>query len=94
MKCESVSEGTYYKSWATANNSTTIIFPQPKIDNAAGAVSDMGVAVMGDKEGGPTGTGVLCTYKFTALGTGNVSATLTNVLVADPTGKMAQAVIK
>lgn len=94
MKCESANEGPYYKSWATANSSSTMIYPQAKIDNNTGTVSDMGIAIMGATEGGPVGSGIFLTYKFTALAAGNVSATLSNVLVADPDGKMAQAIIK
>jgi hypothetical protein len=87
LRCDSVNEGTFFKDWAAANNGTTIVLPKPDIDNNAGQVSDMGIAIMGGKEGGPMGSGVLCTYQFTALSGSIVPPALSNVVISDINGK-------
>ena len=84
-------EGNYFKDWAAANGSSTIQVPQPDIDNTKGKVSDIGVAIMGTKAGGAKGTGVLCTYYFTALTDGVAAPTLTDVLLSDENGKVFPA---
>ena len=87
MKCDSAVEGTYFKDWADANGSSTLVVPQPTIDNTAGQVSDIGVAIMGTKEGGAEGNGVFCIYNFTALSDGVAKPTLSDVILADENGK-------
>jgi len=87
MKCESAVEGTFFKDWADANGSSTLVVPQPTIDNTTGHVSDIGVAIMGTKEGGVEGSGVFCIYNFTALSDGVAKPTLSDVILADENGK-------
>ena len=87
MKCESAVEGTFFKDWADGNGSSTIVVPQPTIDNTAGHVSDIGVAIMGAKEGGVEGSGVFCIYNFKALSDGIAKPTVSDVILADENGK-------
>jgi hypothetical protein len=87
MRCEKVNEGNFFKDWAKANGGDTIVLPQPTIDNNAGRVSDMGIAVMTQKIGGSSGKGVLGIYNFTALNATISTPTLSDILVADSTSK-------
>jgi len=87
MKCDNAVEGTYFKDWANANGSSTMVVPQPSIDNSTGHVSDIGVAIMGTEEGGAEGSGVFCIYNFTALSDGVAKPTLSDVILADENGK-------
>ncbi len=87
MKCDSVAEGSFFKDWATANGCSTLVVPQPTIDNDQGQVSVVGIAVMGGSGGGVKGSGVLCTYHFTALADGTAAPTLSDVVVADESGQ-------
>lgn len=93
MKCDSAVEGTYFKDWADANGSSTIVVPQPSIDNTAGHVSDIGVAIVGTKEGGVEGSGVFCTYSFTALADDIAKPTLSDVILADENGKTVSVTV-
>lgn len=88
MKCDSVMEGSFFKDWAAANDSSTVQIPQPDIDNVSGKVSDIGVAIMGTNVGGAKGIGVFCTYTFTALANGVAAPTLSDVLLSDENGKV------
>ena len=88
MKCDGVVEGSFFKNWAEANNSSTVVVPQPVINNTTGQVSDIGVAIMGTTEGGVVGSGVFCTYSFTSLSDGVAKPTLSDVLLSDETGKV------
>jgi hypothetical protein len=94
MKCDGVSEGGYFKDWAKAQNCTTVNYPQAKIDNATGTVSDYGIAVIGEAPGGQSGSGVFCTYRFTALTAGTPAPKLIGVIIADENGATAMAVVK
>ena len=87
MKCDSVAEGSFFKDWAAANGCSTLVVPQPTIDNDQGHVSLIGIAVMGGSGGGVKGSGVLCTYHFTALADGTAAPTLSEVVVADESGQ-------
>ena len=93
MKCDRVVEGTFFKNWADANGSSTVVIPQPTIDNVTGNVSDIGIAIMGTKGGGAKGNGVFCTYHFTALADGVAKPTLSNVLLSDESGKVFPATV-
>jgi hypothetical protein len=94
MKCEGVSEGGFFKDWAKAHDCTTINYPQAKIDNSAGTVSDYGIAVIGSTPGGPSGNGVFCTYRFTSLAAGAPAPKLIGVIMADEKGVTSMAVVK
>jgi hypothetical protein len=93
MKCDRVVEGNFFKDWADANDSSTVVVPQPVIDNATGHVSDIGVAIMGTQEGGPIGNGVFCTYYFTALSDGVVKPKLSDVMLAGETANMVPVMV-
>jgi hypothetical protein len=82
MKCDQVVEGNFFKSWAEANGATTMVFPQPAIDNTKGSVSTIGIAIMGlAGGGGSTGNGILFTYHFTALKDGTIAPKLNDTVV-------------
>jgi hypothetical protein len=89
MRCDGVAEGSFFKNWAAANGATTLMRPDPvAIDNSQGQVPTVFIAVIGYAGGrGATGSGVLCTYYFTVLADGEVELTLSDVAVADESGR-------
>lgn len=94
MQCDSVTEGGFFRDWATANGASTIMIPQsPSIDNVQGRVATTGIAVMGGSGGGAKGSGVLLAYHFTALADGTVSPGLSDVVLVDEHG-LAMAAAK
>jgi hypothetical protein len=88
MKCDRVVEGNFFKDWAADNGSSTIVFPEPAINNTTGNVTDIGIVVMGPSAGGVKGSGVFCTYYFTDLTNGVAKPILLNVLLADENGRV------
>ena len=86
LRCDDVVEGGFLKDWAAANGCSTIVLPAT-IDNARGSVADYGIAVMGSREGGADGRGLLCTICFTALADGAAEFTLSGVAMADSSGQ-------
>ena len=87
MRCDGVVEGGFFKDWADANGATTLIVPESQtIDNSRGRVSTYCIAIMGGG-GGVQGSGVLCSYHFTALADGTAEPTLSEVRVIDATGR-------
>jgi hypothetical protein len=82
---DSVDEGPFLKDWAESAGNQTLKFPDPQIDNNAGHVTDIGIAVVGTNEGGASGQGVLATYHMKAKeGAKGVSPLkLSNVIVSD-----------
>jgi len=73
LRCDSFAAGDYYSSWASANGAS--VFPvgfPPTIDNSNGTVSNVAFALFGGT-GGPTGSGVLATCEFTAIGEGEAT---------------------
>jgi hypothetical protein len=87
MQLLNINEGNIFKNWARANNGSTIVFPKPAIDNTAGIVSDMGIAVMTKTPGGATGNGTLCDYDFVALVDQVGIPTISDVVLCDVNGK-------
>jgi hypothetical protein len=81
-------EGSFYKTWATGHGGSSLVFPQPTIDNTSGTISDIGIAIMGASAGGPTGSGDVVIYHATAASgaTGTASFTLSDVVVSDQNG--------
>ncbi len=86
VKCDRITEGNFYKDWAEANSCSTILIPEPVIDNVNGKVSNIGIAIMGTKKGGVKGSGVLLTYHFSAIANGVVAPILSNMLISDESG--------
>jgi hypothetical protein len=94
MKCDSFEEGSFFKNWADANNGSTLIFPQPVINNQSGTVSDSGIAIMSKNSGGASGKGVAIIYHFTALSDNLKMPELLKARVADEKGNMSDISIK
>jgi hypothetical protein len=93
MHYESASEGNFFKDWAAANNCTTLVFPEIKVDNSNGQIADLGVAIMGSHPGGVTGNGTLFSYQFTALADNPPAPILQRVILSDQNGGTLQAKI-
>ncbi|MGQ9675495.1 MAG: cohesin domain-containing protein [Chloroflexota bacterium] len=95
LEVESVVEGDFFKTWASANNCATLVFPEPAIDNASGVVASTGVAIMGLTEGGPSGEGSLFIYKMKAKAgaKGRAALTLDQVVVGDPDDQELSGVV-
>jgi hypothetical protein len=83
----SVTEGTFYSSWASSNGGGTYWQP-PTVDNVAGTITGAAVAVTGAPGAGPTGTRDFIEIQMTALtGVDGTSAiTLANALIGDIDG--------
>lgn len=87
VTCDSATVGDLYSTWANNNSCQTVDFPsQPTIDNTAGSVSAVGVAIMGEDAGmqktgipgGVTGQGIF--YSFVMTANAGVSKTVTFTL--------------
>jgi hypothetical protein len=84
LHCVGVDEGTFYKSWAQSNSATTLVYPSPTCNNTTGALTDMGIAILGNTNGnGPSGSGLLATVHFTALASGSSALTIIDGEVDD-----------
>jgi hypothetical protein len=85
VQIDQVTEGSFFKDWAQANQASTMFLPQPTVDNTQGTVSSMALIVAGGNSGGVTGSGVLCTvHGVTKSGACGVSSiNLNEVMVAD-----------
>ena len=94
LRCDKFTEGNIFKDWAISHGGQTVVFPQPQIDNSAGRVSDMGIAIMSSQPGGATGNGIICVYNFTALADNPVLPQLSNVQVIDENAKSVNVSIK
>ena len=94
LQCNSVDEGDFFKSWAQSHSCSTIVFPTPEINNNSGQVSDIGIAIMGQTTGGPSGSGTFCTYHMTtkAEASGQSSIILTDAQIADQTGVILRGI--
>ncbi|MGQ9683268.1 MAG: cohesin domain-containing protein [Anaerolineae bacterium] len=88
VQVDSYTEGSWLSGWAASHEAQTVMIPQPAPNNTTGQVSDVGIAIMGGPEDGPSGSGVFLTYnlraKAGASGTSNL--TLSNAKVTDVTG--------
>jgi len=82
LRCESISEGTFYRDWAAANGASTLVLPTPSCDNDLGLVTMMGITILGGQSG-PSGEGVVADIRFTAMVDGISPLTLGEVIVAD-----------
>jgi hypothetical protein len=83
LRCEGVTEGNFYSDWANANNASSMVFPSPSCNNTTGTISDMGILLLGGPSGGPTGTGVIATLRFTVLSNAYSPVNLVNVQMSD-----------
>ncbi|MGB8214463.1 MAG: cohesin domain-containing protein [Anaerolineales bacterium] len=79
LQCSGVDQGSFYSTWASANNASSSLFPSPGINNTTGAISDTGIIIIGTQSGGPTGSGTFLTLHFTAKSTGTSAITLGDV---------------
>lgn len=86
VQCNGYTLGTFYSDWASANGCSILEYPSPVIDNVAGTISDLGIAIIGTTPGGPTGSGTFVTYHFTAVADGVSPITLGNVHITDVDG--------
>jgi hypothetical protein len=94
MRCDKITEGKFFKDWAVDHSGETIIFPKPQADNSAGRVSEMGIAIMTSQKGGASGSGIACTYSFTALADTIEIPQLSDVIVIDSNANLIDALIK
>jgi len=83
LQCQSISEGNFYKDWATQNGGSTLVIPNPTCDNTNGKTSPLGISILGaatpdaqGNGGGPTGSGVFFTINFTAQSVGSTNIDL------------------
>jgi hypothetical protein len=93
MECKEVTEGTYFKEWASSNGVSTILFPKARIDNEKGNVSTFGIAIAGqtDREmkdaihEGPKGQSVFCSFTMIARSAINskLDLTLVDIVASD-----------
>lgn len=101
MSCQSGTEGNFFKDWATANGGSTMLYPQPVINNTTGTISTSAVIILGAKTGpdnaagGPTQKGVFLTLNCTAKAVGVSAVTLQDVQLAnDNIGNVSQLAAK
>jgi hypothetical protein len=90
LRCDGVTQGTFYSNWADSHSSTATVFPSPVCNNTTGRISDMGIILLGTEPGGPTGSGVVARLRFTVLSNSYSPVTLINVQVSDD-GNPSQA---
>ena len=85
MECTSVTEGNFYKDWATTNGISTTMMPSsPNIDNVKGTVEMTAVAIMGQSAaeqsgkafGGAQGQGIFLSYQMKAKSGVNKTASI------------------
>jgi hypothetical protein len=81
----SVTEGTFYSSWASSHGGGTFWQP-PTVDNVAGTITNAAVAVTGAPGAGPIGTGDFIEIHMTALTDGICPITLTLAHIGDIDG--------
>jgi hypothetical protein len=85
ISVESVSEGTYFSSWAgTHNGASTLVVGTWTVTDNAGTVDPASITLSApDQPGqGPTGTGVLATIKAKANAEGSASLAFTQVIIS------------
>ena len=87
LQCNSVTEGGFFKDWATVNEVSTTMMPsEPAIDNTRGTVGITAIAVMGQTKKelaggagqGAQGSGVFLTVRMTAK-TGTAKQAFINI---------------
>lgn len=82
----SVSEGDFYKNWAASNGVSSMLIPDPVVDNDAGVVPVIAVIILGAGAGeGPTGSGSVLALQVQAKpeASGEVEFALTDIQVSD-----------
>jgi hypothetical protein len=94
LRCDNATEGKYFSDWATANGATTLVYPQPEINNTGGRISDFGVTILGSVPGGAMGMGTVFTYGFTAIGSGAGIIKFADIAVTDASGAMVHGVVE
>jgi hypothetical protein len=83
LRLDDADEGTFYSTWASANGGFTF-FMAGTINNTAGTLEAAAISILGGAAGGPSGSGTLMTFDFTALSTDGISSLeLDGVTVGD-----------
>jgi len=72
LECEGFTAGDFYDDFETIKAG----FEDPDIDNDSGLFPLTGIAIYGDRKGGPGGSGLLGTYDFKALAAGEATIEL------------------
>jgi hypothetical protein len=93
LRCDMVNEGSFFKEWASAHGGDSITFPKSEINNTTGKISEMGIAVMTKQSGGASGSGIVCSYNFTALSNVNEFPLISDIQVVDVDGKMIKVAL-
>ncbi|MGB8214462.1 MAG: cohesin domain-containing protein [Anaerolineales bacterium] len=86
VEIDGFTEGTFYKTWAQANNASTAVIPNPTPDNQNGIIPQFAITVLGGTNGtGPTGSGTLFTFhaKAKAGASGLADFSLDQVIVSN-----------
>lgn len=92
LKCLSVTEGDFYRSWAASHQGQSQLFPAPTINNVTGKASaTVIVTVPQQVGGGPTGSGTVFVVRFQALAQGTSPLRLVDVEVSNADSYRAQA---
>lgn len=96
VECTGITVGDFYSNWASANGATAMWFghtmPTLVIDNAAGTVSNVAVALVGGT-GGPTGTGTFITYHMEGVAGGVAALDVVGAQVSDVSGSPMTSVV-
>ena len=83
VQLNSVTEGTFYSSWASGHGASTIMIAGT-INNTAGTLTGQAISILGGSAGGANGSGQLMTLHFQALSTNGLSPiTITDAMVGD-----------
>jgi hypothetical protein len=91
LRCDSISEGTFYSTWVAGHNGSTIVFPTPRCNNTNGTISVGSVILLTNDPGGPNGTGVIFNFNFTILANGTSPLNLSSVIVSNDNTNNLQA---
>lgn len=84
LECDKIEEGAFLKDAATAQGASTMLFPQPVINNTSGEISTFAVITVGMGATGATGSGVMATLTFTAKANGVSVIDLKQIELAYP----------
>jgi len=94
VHCTGLIHGDFLKDWMSQSGGTLFAI-QPEIDNEAGKVTGINLAVLGGEAGGASGSGKLCSVQFTALAGVNAICRITpqNIVLCDHEGNNLDGVL-